>query len=592
MNPYRQAPLASVSPSDRRHLWWLLLITVVIHVPSLFGPFFIDDYVYVAAARILNWSSLIDVFTSSTMDESASSVWWVPVGALPFYRPIGELSLAFDYFIWHMLPVGYHITNLLLHLLCTCFVWRLARYWFKTTYPVLIVAAVFAIHPVHTEAIVWISGRFDALVCATTLGSMLSYLQWRLGSPPRWRWYILALLLFVTGLGCKETAVALPAMVFAVEIFNLTHLDVKKQFKRTFIAITGFTLVALGYLAARFALFGGLGELPPPYGIDRSSPLIALQSITGNLMHYLLDFMLCIPVDAFFVAEFWRQHSLMMALAIFISLLLVVLIIIRVGRIHAFRLGMIWIALFTAPALMAMPGERNVYLASVGLAMMFGVLLVHVLNKKGSSTNRKKWSSRFVVTLFTFWGLVCVLQQGVMWSLAAAGEKIYADIEAYLPAPVHETRIYVVNQSPLNSVGFEQALRLRYNRGDLHAVVLTVAPTLDQTCRDSIEQTAADRIKITREGGFFFDSFVDRFHLFDAPASSLAQSSQRVGLELLSPPDTLEGLNTLEFRLAYPIEDSRIQILEWDNSSIRSPLDYANMARTTKLVPWPTPAVE
>ena len=120
-------------------------------------------------------------------------------------------------------------------------------------------------------------------------------------------------------------------------------------------------------------------------------------------------------------------------------------------------------------------------------------------------------------------------------------------------------------------------------------MVLTVAPTLDPTCRDLVERTSADTVRIVREGGNYFDSFIERFHLFGAPVTSLLESSRRLGLELMNPPESFDNLHTIELRLPLPIDDPRVHIFVWDNTSIRSLYDFANMIRVAGLVPWPTP---
>ena len=122
-----------------------------------------------------------------------------------------------------------------------------------------------------------------------------------------------------------------------------------------------------------------------------------------------------------------------------------------------------------------------------------------------------------------------------MGCLAGAGDKVYRDLQALLPNPPPNARIYVVNQSPINSVGFSQALRLRYDRSDVSGCALTVSPTLTSSSVDKVLRLGPDSIRVVREGGFFFSSFVERFHRFGGPASSLAEASQRAGIESARP---------------------------------------------------------
>ena len=78
-----QPDMAQSMRADWRTLGILLVLVFALHLPSLFNPFFIDDYVYLETADQLTWSTIPDVFLSSTMDEHASSVWWTPLWLYP-----------------------------------------------------------------------------------------------------------------------------------------------------------------------------------------------------------------------------------------------------------------------------------------------------------------------------------------------------------------------------------------------------------------------------------------------------------------------------------------------------------------------------
>src|SRR5262245_14392857 len=121
-----EAPPPSSCLRLNRNICVLLLAAFVMHLPALMHPFFIDDYVYVEKAAHINWNRLLDFFKSSTLDQSASGVWWTPSGQLPFYRPVAEVTFAVDYLVWGSRPLGFHLTNLFLHVLCTFLAWKLA----------------------------------------------------------------------------------------------------------------------------------------------------------------------------------------------------------------------------------------------------------------------------------------------------------------------------------------------------------------------------------------------------------------------------------------------------------------------------------
>lgn len=601
-------------------LWPLLLLVAAAHVPSLFHPFFIDDYVYLDKVRNFDWQTALRIVTSPTMDESASGVWWVPMGTLPFYRPIGQLTFALDSAMWGMNPFGFHLTNLLLHLACTAMAWRLALRLFGVPAYALATAVVFALHPVHGEAVMWISGRFDLLVCACVLASVLSYLKWR--DSGSWLWAGLSVLWFAVGLGCKETALILPIVLAGIEAMGMARdareagddaaqgLDDaehrgpdtrQRAWQHTTPSTSGvgrhlgifaaFGIVASLYVAGRIALFGSFtGKLPPPYGLDTSHPWSALQSLALNLSVYVLDLGLCAHVDLVYLSQIWREHPVLFGAGV-VAASGILLAAVVVGRSRAGWFGVAWLAVFTAPSLLSMPGERNVYLASVGLALLAGAVYRALDGNRGGNGTEpfprppRPWlwpASYAVVSLFL---VICVVQQVLMGWLTGTGEKVYRDLEALLPNPPPGARIYVVNQGPLNSVGFSQALRLRYGRPDLSGVALTVSPTLSASATDRVFGLGSDSIRVVREGGVFFSSFVERFHRFGDPVSTLPEAAQRAGLDLLNPPTSYDNLTVLEFRLPHPLNDPRVHVFYWDNQRVRGWLDLFRIENLAQLQP-------
>ena len=118
----------------------------------------------------------------------------------------GVRTFWLEHKIWGLAPAGYHIVNVLLHLLNSLLVWRLLL---RLAVPgAWVVAAVFeAVHPTHVESVAWIIERKDVLSGLFYLAAVLVWLRF-LEQPRPWR-YGLALLLFVAGLLSKSIVVTL-----------------------------------------------------------------------------------------------------------------------------------------------------------------------------------------------------------------------------------------------------------------------------------------------------------------------------------------------------------------------------------------------
>lgn len=128
--------------------------------------------------------------------------------ALGYYRPLITLSYRIDRALWGLNPAGYHLTNLLWHLMATVLVYRVAL---RTTGRLVAAwagAMLFAFLPAHTEAIGWIQGRVDLVSATFVLLALVALLKAQAATGP-W-WAALAGLTFLAALLAKESSAALP----------------------------------------------------------------------------------------------------------------------------------------------------------------------------------------------------------------------------------------------------------------------------------------------------------------------------------------------------------------------------------------------
>jgi hypothetical protein len=179
----------------------LAAAVLLVFANALVGPFQFDDY-------------------NVIVDNAAVTRWPPDLGGL---RPLLTLSYAAN---WQTGAgaFGFHLFNVAVHALNALMVFalglRLAGCFLDPAparRAALIGALLFALHPVHTEAVTYISGRSASLMTCFYLGSLLAYLRGReLGSAP-WR-NVLSPLLFVAALLTKETAITLP---FALLLWHL-----------------------------------------------------------------------------------------------------------------------------------------------------------------------------------------------------------------------------------------------------------------------------------------------------------------------------------------------------------------------------------
>ncbi len=139
-----------------------------------------------------------------------------------YYRPLVALTFCLDNRISEIYGNEqyarvFHLTNIIIHVIATMLLLRILVLLCRSLKPALPAALLFAVHPVHTEAVTWISGRTDSLACVFYLAAGLCWIQFtRRGG--RWRIGLL-FLFFAAALLCKEMSVTFP---LAVVLYDLT----------------------------------------------------------------------------------------------------------------------------------------------------------------------------------------------------------------------------------------------------------------------------------------------------------------------------------------------------------------------------------
>ena len=154
---------------------------------------------------------------------TASGVGWAFTNAsAEFWHPLTWLSLMLDYELYGLQPGGYHRTNLLLHILSALLLFWLLHRMTGTLWRSALVAALFALHPLHVESVAWIAERKDTLSTLFWMLTLAAYVRYT-AKPSACR-YLLALLCFACGLMSKPMLVTLPFVMLLLDYWPLQRL--------------------------------------------------------------------------------------------------------------------------------------------------------------------------------------------------------------------------------------------------------------------------------------------------------------------------------------------------------------------------------
>ena len=197
----------SYSRQDALALVVLGLLVAVCYLPAmLWGGFVWDDNVFLLQSERLREGSGIWTIWFSPGDPGREDHYW----------PLTHTTFWLEHKLWGFDPTGYHIVNVLLHLGNTLLVWHLMRR--LSVSGAWVVAAVFAVHPLHVESVAWIIERKDVLSGLFYLAAALAWM--RFAERPNPRRYVVSLMLYVAALLSKSIAVTLPAALLVCIIWK------------------------------------------------------------------------------------------------------------------------------------------------------------------------------------------------------------------------------------------------------------------------------------------------------------------------------------------------------------------------------------
>lgn len=347
---------------------WLAVVVVAAigpYLPSLRGKFVLDDVPLIVRDPLVHSiSNLPRVFSTDFLRGSLGP-------EIPYYRPLVTATFQINYWLFGPNPLGFRITNVLLHAAAAVLVLFLALRLTKSVLAAGVAGVAFGVLPAHAEPVAWISGRTDVMSCLLVLAAFLVLLpdcKARIG----WARAAMGSLLFLCGLLCKENAFVLPGLVLAYALV----FDRPRIRRDGLVWIAVFVVPLMVYILLRreamdTSMFGHFGlrlrERVTSVGIAYASYLRMLFiPRTGKVIYDVFPIGIRYPWIAVVA---WMLPVGLAAAGFALR-----------RRAPAAAFGSWWILLALLPVtniiltLGPLPAERFCYLASAGSAMVLGWL--------------------------------------------------------------------------------------------------------------------------------------------------------------------------------------------------------------------------
>jgi tetratricopeptide (TPR) repeat protein len=194
----------------------LIVITLVVFWQvNQYNFINVDDDVYVTENSHIHFGITFDGFC-----------WAFSTTYAEFWHPLTWLSLMLDYQLYGLNAGGYHLTNLILHIMSTLLLFWLFNRMTGATWRSAFLAALFALHPLRVESVAWVAERKDVLSAFFWMLTLCLYVYYT--EKPVIRRYLLILLSFACGLMSKPMVVTLPIVMILLDYWPLGRLQSQK----------------------------------------------------------------------------------------------------------------------------------------------------------------------------------------------------------------------------------------------------------------------------------------------------------------------------------------------------------------------------
>jgi len=338
------------------------LLAIAVYAPALDNPFVYDDRVTVvenpSIRELANWRAVL-------------------LGSR--FRPLVNLTYAVDYALWQLQPTGYHWTSVLLHALNVLLLYALLATLDRRATAAtadaqrsvaFVASSLFAVHPLLSEAVGYVSGRAELLSTCFFLGALLS-LRNSVTRSDR------SLLLLGIGLGIgamasKETGAMLPIVFLAWDrwLSGRPKDEQRRRFRRVHLPV----LVTVGLLGAARVAFFVIVEAEAA----ARTPWQNLLTQFGVIWRYVGLTIVPIGQSLVHSVAVVTRPSDGVALLQGGALLATLWLAIRIAdRQPAISFGIVWFLVVIAPSsslipLLELMAEHRVYMASAGLFLLVG----------------------------------------------------------------------------------------------------------------------------------------------------------------------------------------------------------------------------
>ena len=349
---------------QRLSLATVVVVAALAYANALGNGFVLDD------GAIIHTNPLV-TSPAQAWRAFVSPYWPEGIGAGQ-YRPLGILSFALDWLIAGGDPRWFHAVNVLWHVAASALVWVLAAEVLAPA-AALIAGVVFAVHPVHVEAVANVVGRLECMAAAFVLVALLAHRRDHWSAP----------VLFALGLLSKESAIVFLALAAANDF--LLEADWRTTLRMRRSRYVAYGLVLLAYASVLLAVFRDREVAIQAKVLTGATLAERLTLVAKVLPHYVRLLVAPSQLSASYAPnviapDTHRSASIALGVAIVIGVAIGAVATARSRRWPLMAFALLWVPITISPvsnvlfASGVLLAERTLYLPSVGLCLAVGAI--------------------------------------------------------------------------------------------------------------------------------------------------------------------------------------------------------------------------
>lgn len=404
-----------VTASPRLAELTIVLLAVAASITGVGNGFALDDIaIIVQNDRIHSLDGIGRLLTDS---------YWPPEAGSSLYRPFTTIAFALQWGIGGGSPLPFHVTSILLYAAVCVALFRLTV---RLAGPQagLIAAGLFAVHPVHVEAVANAVGQAELWAALFAVLALVRFISARMRGVPQLRDILAIAALFLAALLFKEHVIVLPAIIVAAELAIFRGQSVVGKTRCLMPVAIATSVVALAFILLRTAVLGSLhGGGTSPIFHDSSFGtrfFTMLGVVTEWARLFVWPAVLSADYSPSRIELVHRLHVWMFP-GILVSLASAGLAVAARKRWPVVTFGFAWtgIALLIPSNLIVVTGfvlaERALFLASAGVCLVAGASAAALLRSRRITPVVTPFAVRVLIALVMTLGLARSASRNPVW---------------------------------------------------------------------------------------------------------------------------------------------------------------------------------